>query len=270
MGLEHDGLPLARHQPGRQKEELHDQARHGHRNVRGDQEEQRHAPAVVLAIDVEDRQDNQVREDERDDAPETDAAVPQHGGQRYVADRAYKGKHRDDGSDDGTPDRGDDRMLHQEERLPEPFRHPGGQRARDEQAAGDVPPDGRPVHDEVVADRGEAPPREDSLQQRPFGDRHVHLRVPFHGAHETTLGLPASLLDEPGPQERSEEQRQDHDHEQAAQELRRRERPAQEQDHDDGQLRDQVRRGEFEGDGAREIGALSEHRARQGDGGVGA
>lgn len=37
-----------------------------------------HFPPVVFAVDVEDRQDQQVREDERYNPAEADAAGPQH------------------------------------------------------------------------------------------------------------------------------------------------------------------------------------------------
>jgi len=52
----------------------------GHRRVEGHEQECGHAPAVVLAVDVEDREDDQVGEDEREHAAEADPAVPQHGG----------------------------------------------------------------------------------------------------------------------------------------------------------------------------------------------
>src|SRR2546428_6833923 len=47
-------------------------------------------------------------------------------------------------------------MPDEEEALPELGWHPGGERACQEQAARDVPPDRRPVHDEGVADGGES------------------------------------------------------------------------------------------------------------------
>src|SRR5437764_8798738 len=46
-------------------------------------------------------------------------------------------------------------MAGQEEGLPERVRHPGRERARDQEAAGDVEPDGGPIHREIVADRSE-------------------------------------------------------------------------------------------------------------------
>lgn len=56
----------------------------------------------------------------------------------------------------GPPELRERLVLYEEERLPERLRHPGGERAGDQQAEDDVDPDCCPVHDEVVARRGEA------------------------------------------------------------------------------------------------------------------
>jgi len=50
-------------QPETLEEELDDQAGGGHRGVEADEQEAGHAPAVVLAVDVDDRQHDQVGED---------------------------------------------------------------------------------------------------------------------------------------------------------------------------------------------------------------
>src|SRR5437773_10142649 len=143
--------------------------------------------------------------DERDDAAETDAAVPEHRSERHVPDRTDKGQHRHDGPDQRTPEQGSHWMPDEEEALPELGWHPGGERACQEQAARDVPPDRRPVHDEGVADSGESSRREDPLNQRPVRNRHVHLGVAFHRTDEAALGLLARLAHERGAKECLEE-----------------------------------------------------------------
>src|SRR6516162_4936634 len=45
--------------------------------------------------------------------------------------------------------------VRQEEGLPERVRHPNRERARNQEAADDVEPDGGPIHHEIVVDRGE-------------------------------------------------------------------------------------------------------------------
>ena len=66
-----------------------------------DGDEQRGEPAAVdLAVVRDDRRDQQVGEEERDDAGERDAARPQHGGERHVADRADERERGDDRPDD--------------------------------------------------------------------------------------------------------------------------------------------------------------------------
>jgi hypothetical protein len=58
----------------------------GHRDIECDEQERGHLQPVVLAVDVEDRQHDQVGEDEGDHAAEADAPVPQHRGKRDVPD----------------------------------------------------------------------------------------------------------------------------------------------------------------------------------------
>src|SRR5207249_3452975 len=66
-----------------------------HRDIKRDKQEGGHLQSVVFAVDVEDWQHDQVGEDEGEHAAEADAAVPQYGGERDVADRADEG---DDGN----------------------------------------------------------------------------------------------------------------------------------------------------------------------------
>ncbi len=80
---------------------------------------QHHRGAVVLPVDDQDRDDDQVGEDERDDAAEADPAVPQHRRQRRVADRADEAEQGDDRADDWPPQLGRQRVAGQEQLLPE-------------------------------------------------------------------------------------------------------------------------------------------------------
>src|SRR5260370_27254480 len=83
-----------------------------------------------------------------------DPAVPEHRRQWNIPDRAYERDHRHQGPDDRSPELGNERVVDNEERLPEFRRHPGSERTGNEQAAGDVEPDRGPVHHEIMADRG--------------------------------------------------------------------------------------------------------------------
>ena len=152
-------------------------------------------------------------------------------------------------------------MVNEEERLPKRVRHPRCKRARDQQPDRDVPVDRRPVHHEVMADRDPAFTRAHALQERAFGDRHVHARVPFHHAEQPSLGLRARRLDHPRPKEHTEQDGEDHDHDHAADELGERELPSDENDEKDAELDHEVRRREFERHRRGEVGAFAEQRA---------
>ena len=106
------------------EQEVDDQPGGSHRGVEGHEQERGHTPAVVLAVDVEDRQDDQVGEDERDHAAETDPAVPQHGSERDVADRAHEREHRHQRPDQRPPDGRKHAMVLEEQTLPERVWHP--------------------------------------------------------------------------------------------------------------------------------------------------
>ncbi len=83
-----------------------------------------------------------------------------------------------------------------------------------------------------MTDGGQAPAGEQSIQKRPFGDRHVHLGMPLHTAPPAALGLTPGFLDHPRLEGPPKEQREDHDHQQAAREFGTDKRPA-EQDQKD-------------------------------------
>jgi len=89
---------LSRHEAHRFERKLDHEPGDHHGSIRGRKEEEHHPNAVVLAVDVQDRHHDQIREDERDDAAEADAAIPQHGSQRHVPDRAHEREHGDDRS----------------------------------------------------------------------------------------------------------------------------------------------------------------------------
>src|SRR5438093_8732507 len=59
---------------------------------------------------------------------------------------------------------------------------------------------------------------------------------------DSMLGLPPGLIDSLAAQEETEETPQNRDHDQAADELGERERPAEQQHHDDPQLNHEIRR----------------------------
>src|SRR6516162_822611 len=88
--------------------------------------------------------------------------------------------------------------------LPEVIRHPGGERPGDEQTTDDVHPHRRPVHDEVVADRGKPFGGREALPDGSAAHRHVHLGVPLHSARNAAVRLSLGFQDHLGPQEEPE------------------------------------------------------------------
>src|SRR5580693_663671 len=131
-----------------------------------------------------------VGEDERDHAAETDAAIPEHGRQRNISDRADERDYRDQGPDDRSPDIGENRLIDQKERLPEIWRDPSGERAGNEHASHDIHPYRGPIRHEVVADRRQTLFGGYPLPKRAtLADRHVHLGMAFHAAHDALVGL---------------------------------------------------------------------------------
>ena len=76
-----------------------------HRNVKGSEQEARHLQPVILAVNVQDRDDDQIGEDEGDHPAEADAAVPQHRRERNVADGTDERDDRDQRADDRSPQR---------------------------------------------------------------------------------------------------------------------------------------------------------------------
>src|SRR5207244_1414235 len=81
------------------------------------------------------------------------------------------------------------------------------------------------------------------------------------------VGVLPGLVDEPAAQEHAEDEREQDDHQRAADELAERELPAEDQRHQDAQLDHQVGRGELERHRGGEVGSLAEEGARERDGG---
>src|ERR1700730_3809988 len=168
-------------QPGNSEYPFNAQGSTRHRTVERDEQKPHHPPAIVLPVNVEDREHNEIGEYEGDHSPETDAAVPEHCGKRDVANRTYERNDGDEWTDQRPPERRQYRMLDEEEGLPELIRHPGGERAGNDKPADDIHPHRGPVHDEIMADGGEAFGGSDPAPDRSvFWHRHIHLGVPFH------------------------------------------------------------------------------------------
>jgi hypothetical protein len=142
------------------------------------------------------------------------------------------------------------------------FGHPGGERAGDEEAADDVLPDRRPIHDEGMADGGEALARAQALPDGAAVDRHVHLGVALHRAKQSAPGLLTRLLDEAPAQKAPEEEREDDDHERPADELSEGELPAEQDRHHDSELDHEVGGRELEHHRRGEVTALAKDGAR--------
>src|SRR5205814_7481483 len=123
-------------------------------------------PAVILAVNVDYWEHEQVGVNKRDHAAKTDAAVPKHCSQRNVANGTDERNNRDGRSHDWPPKFSGDRMRHQEKFLPKIVRHPGSERARDEQTASNIFPYSKQIHDEVVTRSCETILRGDALPER--------------------------------------------------------------------------------------------------------
>ena len=161
-------------------------------------------------------------------------------------------------------------MVLEKEAPPEGIRHPGRQCAGNQQPTGDVHPYGAPVHDEVVADRGEAPGRAQSPPDRTaLADAHVHLGVPLHPPEHAAVRLSPGLLDQLRSQEAPKQHHHQPDHDRPADELACGELPPDEEGQDDPQLDHKVGGGELERHRGGEVCALAKQRTGEGDGCVG-
>ena len=145
--------------------------------------------------------------------------------------------------------------------LPECVRHPGRECARDQEAAGDVEPDGGPIHYEIVADRGEtsvgghSPPKRAAL-----GDGHVHFGMAFHAAGNALIRLDLGWLEKVLGEKRPEQKDQEREHQRRADEFGQCQLPAQERHHDYAELDDEIGGGHLKRHRGREMCALAEDR----------
>src|SRR5207249_10738490 len=76
---------LRRDHPEKVKKEFDQQCSNDHCDIKTGDNKAGDFPAVILPVDIDDREDDQVGINERDDAAETDAAVPKDRSQRNVA-----------------------------------------------------------------------------------------------------------------------------------------------------------------------------------------
>src|SRR5947199_7717355 len=95
--------PMLRNDAKRLEAELDRERGEHHRGVEDAGDRGHHLPIVVPAIDVQDRQHDQIGEEEADHAAEADAAVRETGSKRDVTDRADERQYGDDGADQRSP-----------------------------------------------------------------------------------------------------------------------------------------------------------------------
>src|SRR5882724_2204978 len=205
-GLNDASVPLCRDKTEGPEYQLDNQRCRSHRRVEGNKQKAGHPPSVVFTIDVQDRKNDQIGEDEGDHATEADAAIPQYGSQRNIPDRANEGNDGYQRADDGPPQGCEKWMINNEERPPEFIGHPGGERTGDQETANDVEPDRGPIHHEIVADRGKAAFGGQSLPKRAaLRNGHIHLRVTFHSTFDASVGLDLGLFQKLSIEKRTEE-----------------------------------------------------------------
>ncbi len=86
----------------------------------------------------------------------------------------------------------------------------------------------------------------------------------LHAARDTLIGLLAGFTNEPGAQERAEQESEDADHDWRCERFGRHEGPAHEDDEDDAQLEHQVGRGHLESHRGGEVSAFAKDRPGKG------
>src|SRR5438874_798734 len=169
-----------RDEPGGAEEAIDRERRADHRHEHQRNDSCGECAAVVLAIDRDDRQNDQVGEDERDHAAEREPARPEDRGERDVADRADE---REDG--DQWPEH---RVLDQSQRRGSVLDEGGVENARrdesgeagQEKADPDLLPEHLPVAAEVVRDVRPGRRGTDPLPPRELARRGV-MHVPGVG-----------------------------------------------------------------------------------------
>src|SRR5438105_1096695 len=137
---EHRHRPLGWNNTERREKQLDHIARHRHRHVERGEDIHSHPATVVLAVDIQNRQDDQVGENEADHTAETDAATPEYGCQRNIPHRAHEAERGHQRTYNWTLDGGKRRIIRQKERAPEGIWDPCRERASDEKAADPIRP----------------------------------------------------------------------------------------------------------------------------------
>ena len=206
------------------------------------------------------------------DAAEADPAVPEHRGERHVADRADEARHRRPAARRGVPRAS---PAAGDRRGRSPARRTSGTHAASAPAISRPiamsRPDGRPIHHEVVAGRGEARSATRMRDRRSLR----RLTCPWRRGPPS----PGDALGRPAPRASStsrgcagqpEDQGEEDDHDGPPTNSASGELPADQDRQDDAELDDEVGRRELEGHRGGEVGALAEDRSRQGDRRVGA
>ena len=257
-GCIHDGeLVVDGDEMQRGEDGFYDESGTGHGEVEGDGEEGGDFESVVLAVDVEDGEDEEVREEEANNSAEADATVPKDGGEGDVADRADEGEDGDQGADERAPDASEHGVAGEEEGLPEAGGDEGGEDAGDEQAECDVGDEGVPIHPVVVAGGSDAAAGGDFLPERAFVKAHVHGGVALHATGEAEVGMGAGDFDEARAEGGAEKDDQHGDHDGPADEFGRHELPSEEDAEENAELDDEVGGGELECHGGDEVGPFT-------------
>src|SRR5260370_4401653 len=117
-GLNHARVTLRWDETKRAEYQLDNQRGSRHRGVESDEQESGHLQSVIFAIDVQDRENDQIGKHECDRAAKTDTAAPEHRRQWNSPDRAYERDHRHHRPADRSPGLGNERVVDNYERWP--------------------------------------------------------------------------------------------------------------------------------------------------------
>ena len=131
--------PAGRRDAHRPEEQVRDQARGAHHRPEREEQPQREASPVELAVDHHPRHGDQVREGEGDGATETEPALEQRRSQRHVADRADEADERDQRPDDHVLQLGEGAVPGDEDNVVYRGRHRYGEDTGDEVADQQLP-----------------------------------------------------------------------------------------------------------------------------------
>ena len=82
---ESNNIAVLRDDPKRRKQELDHIASSSHRDVEGDENVAHDLPSIIFAVNVQNRQNDQIGKDEADDSAKADPTMPEHRCQWYIA-----------------------------------------------------------------------------------------------------------------------------------------------------------------------------------------